>query len=88
MIYETAKIMNNIPVNSTCIRVPILRSHCESVSIRFNTQVDLNDILPTEILCLNCVLIGSGNVLFFLSPNEFGLSSSNTYNLLLGCLLA
>lgn len=44
MIYETAKILNDIPVNVTCVRVPIMRSHCESVSIEFDTQQNLNDI--------------------------------------------
>ena len=37
MIYETQKILNDpgIKVNPTCIRVPVLRAHCESIYLSF-----------------------------------------------------
>jgi len=47
MMYETDKIMKNISVNATCIRVPIMRSHCESISIEFDKPIDLDDIRST-----------------------------------------
>ena len=37
IIKETQKILeNNIPITATCIRVPVLRSHCESVNVELN----------------------------------------------------
>lgn len=40
MIKETNKIMHSdFQINATCVRVPILRSHSESISIRFNKKV-------------------------------------------------
>ena len=45
MIEETNKILNaNIKISATCIRVPVFRSHCESVNIEFDEQVDINEI--------------------------------------------
>lgn len=40
---ETKKILN-VKVNPTCVRVPVLRSHCESVTIKFKSEVDLLEI--------------------------------------------
>ncbi len=40
MVNETNKIMHsNIAVSATCVRVPVLRSHSESVTITFNEDV-------------------------------------------------
>jgi len=43
MIYETRKILNNpeLKLSATCVRVPILRAHSESVNIEFFQSVDL-----------------------------------------------
>ena len=41
MIKETHKIMHaDFPVSATCVRVPVLRSHSESITIRFTQKVD------------------------------------------------
>ncbi|WP_394909452.1 aspartate-semialdehyde dehydrogenase [uncultured Helicobacter sp.] len=41
MINETNKIMHtNIPISATCVRVPVLRSHSESITIRFKDAID------------------------------------------------
>ena len=47
MINETRKILNNPELNlsATCVRVPILRSHSESVNIEFFQRVDLNEAI-------------------------------------------
>jgi aspartate-semialdehyde dehydrogenase len=47
MIKETHKILsdNDIVVNPTCIRIPTLRSHLESLTIRFEEPMD-----PTKVL--------------------------------------
>jgi len=43
MTNETAKIMGaNIPVSATCVRVPVLRSHSEAVTVTFREDVDVN----------------------------------------------
>ncbi len=40
MTNETAKIMGaKIPVSATCVRVPVLRSHSEAVTVTFNDDV-------------------------------------------------
>lgn len=40
MIDETQKIMHmNFPISATCVRVPVLRSHSESMSIVFKNKV-------------------------------------------------
>ena len=43
MINETRKILNNteLKLSATCVRVPILRAHSESVNIEFFQSVDL-----------------------------------------------
>lgn len=43
MINETQKIMKKqIAVAATCVRVPVLRSHSESLTITFNDGTDIN----------------------------------------------
>jgi len=40
MTNETAKIIGaNIPVSATCVRVPVLRSHSEAVTVTFNDDI-------------------------------------------------
>ncbi len=53
MVLETCKIMgdDNIKVTATCVRVPVMGGHSESVNIEFNNDFDLNEvreILSTE----------------------------------------
>jgi aspartate-semialdehyde dehydrogenase len=49
IIKETQKIMNKkIPITATCIRVPVLRSHCESVNVELIKEAsfdEINDLL-------------------------------------------
>lgn len=46
LINETTKIFNmKINISPTCIRVPVLRSHCESVNIEFENEIDYHSIL-------------------------------------------
>ena len=47
MINETNKIMHSdFAVSATCVRVPVLRSHSESITITFGEGVDVS---PTEV---------------------------------------
>ena len=47
MINETRKILNNpeLKLSATCVRVPILRAHSESVNIEFFHSVDLSEAI-------------------------------------------
>lgn len=41
MVNETSKILHkNFPVSATCVRVPVLRSHSEAITIKFANPVD------------------------------------------------
>lgn len=41
MVNETRKILHHdIEVSATCVRVPILRSHSEAITIRFKEEID------------------------------------------------
>lgn len=46
MINETRKILhkNNLPVSATCVRVPILNSHAESITIETECDFKVEDI--------------------------------------------
>ncbi len=33
---------SNIAISATCVRVPVLRSHSESITITFNDDVEVN----------------------------------------------
>lgn len=42
MVNETAKILHkNIEVSATCVRVPVLRSHSEALTIPINNELKL-----------------------------------------------
>lgn len=44
MVKETTKIMHKkIALSATCVRVPTLRGHAESVTMTFDSQVDANE---------------------------------------------
>jgi len=47
MINETRKILNNteLKLSATCVRVPVLRAHSESVNIEFSHSVDLSEAI-------------------------------------------
>ncbi len=43
MIYETRKILHkDIAVAATCVRVPVLRSHSESITVTFGEDIDVD----------------------------------------------
>ncbi|MGL2652804.1 aspartate-semialdehyde dehydrogenase [Helicobacter pylori] len=58
MVHETHKIMGvDFPISATCVRVPVLRSHSESLSIAFETGFDLKEVYevlknaPSVVVC-------------------------------------
>jgi len=51
MINETHKIMHsNFAISATCVRVPVLRSHSESITITFREGVDVSVDMVREAL--------------------------------------
>ena len=46
IINETKKILNisDLKITATCIRVPVFRSHCESVNVTFKDNINESDI--------------------------------------------
>jgi len=51
MVNETAKIMkSDFAVSATCVRVPVLRSHSESITITFEEGVDVSVAKAREVL--------------------------------------
>ena len=46
MINETRKILKkpNLPITATCVRVPVINCHCESINVEFEQQFDLSDV--------------------------------------------
>ena len=51
MINETNKIMHSdFALSATCVRVPVLRSHSESITITFENDVDVNVDKAREVL--------------------------------------
>jgi len=51
MINETNKIMHSdFAVSATCVRVPVLRSHSESITVTFENNVDVNVDKAREVL--------------------------------------
>ena len=51
MIDETNKIMHSdFAVSATCVRVPVLRSHSESITITFENDADVNVDKAREVL--------------------------------------
>ena len=53
MINETRKIFerNDFKISPTCIRVPILRAHSESVNVQFTDDIDIgfHDTRPPSL---------------------------------------
>ena len=46
MIKETRKIFDcqNIAITGTCIRIPVMRAHCESINIEFTDPMTPNQV--------------------------------------------
>lgn len=49
MINETRKILHkpDLKITATCVRVPLLNCHCESINLEFKKEFDIKDIYST-----------------------------------------
>jgi len=69
MTNETKKIMGkNIEVSATCVRVPVLRGHSESITIRFEKEVDAKRARELLSGAQNIVLVDEPNALTYPMP--------------------
>lgn len=63
MVKETKKIWGttDVAITATCIRVPIMRAHAESINLEFDREVSEDEVQPAApcfvccpTLCLLC----------------------------------
>lgn len=49
MVNETKKILHkpDLKVTATCVRVPVINCHCESINLEFENNFDLNEVYET-----------------------------------------
>ncbi|MCD4667161.1 MAG: aspartate-semialdehyde dehydrogenase [Sulfurimonas sp.] len=58
MVNETSKIMHkDIPLSATCVRVPTLRGHAESLTLTFACDVDANEVREVLAKAPNIVIL-------------------------------
>ena len=82
LINETRKIFNipDLKITATCIRVPTIRSHCESVNIQFKKPITYEEIINLLSSDHNIVVLDNKKELNF--PET--LSSSNKKEICVG----
>ncbi|MEP6949009.1 MAG: aspartate-semialdehyde dehydrogenase [Ginsengibacter sp.] len=68
MVNETRKIMgdDHIPVTATCVRIPVMGGHSESVNIEFEKDFDLDDV--KEILSKSPGVVVQDDIANFVYP--------------------
>ena len=68
MVNETKKIMgdDSIKVTATCVRIPVMGGHSESVNIEFENDFDLEDV--KEILSSSPGVVVQDDVNNFIYP--------------------
>ncbi len=71
MIQETNKILNsNIKITATCVRIPVLISHAESVNIEFENEVSVDKIKDILHQSPGCKVIDDRNDGGYITPIE------------------
>ena len=84
MVNETKKIMHDdgIGVCATCVRVPVLRSHAESIVVEFDRKVTVEDALAAWGKAPGLTIVNDAADNHFPMPCE----SNEQYNVLAGRL--
>ena len=68
---ETKKILNSdIKISATCVRVPVINSHSESVNIEFEQRFDLKDLRKTLENAPGCKVIDGHKDGEYITPVE------------------
>nr|WP_321268195.1 aspartate-semialdehyde dehydrogenase [uncultured Sulfurimonas sp.] len=58
MVNETTKIMHKkIPLSATCVRVPTLRGHAESLTLTFDCDIDASEVREVLSKAPNIVIV-------------------------------
>jgi len=71
MIQETNKILNsNIKITATCVRIPVLISHAESVNIEFENEVSVDKIKDILYQSPGCKVVDDRNDGGYITPIE------------------
>ena len=71
MIQETNKILNsNIKITATCVRIPVLISHAESVNIEFENEVSVDKVKDILYQSPGCKVIDDRNDGGYITPIE------------------
>jgi aspartate-semialdehyde dehydrogenase len=71
MINETKKILSNkIKLTATCVRVPVLISHCESINIQFEKSFSLDQIYSALLSAKGCKVIDERKNGGYVTPIE------------------
>ena len=67
MVKETKKIWDttDVAITATCIRVPIMRAHAESINLEFDREVSEDEVRHAEL----CFALPSHAVLCFTEPS-------------------
>ena len=62
MVNETQKILGkNIEVSATCVRVPVIRSHSEAITIHFENDIDVDKAVQTLKDAKNVIVLDEPN---------------------------
>ena len=68
---EIKKILDNkIKVTSTCVRVPVLVSHCISINIEFHKKYKLNEVINTLSSSPGCLVVDEHKDGGYITPVE------------------
>jgi len=71
MMNETKKILSNkIKLTATCVRVPVLISHCESINIQFEKSFSLDQIYSALSSAKGCKVIDERKNGGYVTPIE------------------
>ena len=71
MVNETKKILDkNIEITATCVRIPVLVSHAESINIEFENEFTIEKILNALNSAEGCVVIDERKDGGYITPLE------------------
>ena len=71
MIKETQKILDNkIKITATCVRVPVLVSHSESINVEFEKSFDIKDVKDILIKSDGCKVLDERKNGGYITPLE------------------
>ena len=72
MVHETHKIFDNndIAVTCTCVRVPVLRTHCESINLEFAESVQIDQVVDLLHQAPGVTIVDDRDTNYFPMPIE------------------